>query len=315
MNPRKRFGQHFLRDADALRNIVAAVAPRPGESVLEIGPGDGALTAELIRSGANVSAVEIDRDLCAKLRARFGDDLRLIEGDALQVDLRNPNGAHDSSSGLHRSSDGAHDSSSGLHRSSDGAHDSSTGMRDSSDGAHDSSTGMRDSSDGAHDSDGSGSVDATPRMVGNLPYNISTPLLMRMLAARPPDIHAMTQLEVATRLQAPPGASDYGRLSVVAQSLCEIEILFPVPRESFWPVPKVDSAFIRMLPRPDASPPPPNLDAILRSAFSRRRKTLANALPEWRVDWESINIPPSRRPQTLSPQEFAALARSATPRI
>ena len=301
MNPRKRFGQHFLRDADALRNIVAAVAPRPGESVLEIGPGDGALTAELIRSGANVSAIEIDRDLCAKLRERFGDDLRLIEGDALQVDLRNPNGAHDSSSGLHRSSDGAHDSS--------------TGVRDSSDGAHDSSTGMRDSSDGAHDSDGSGSVDATPRMVGNLPYNISTPLLLRMLAARPPDIHAMTQWEVATRLRASPGASDYGRLSVVAQSLCEIEILFPVPRESFWPVPKVDSAFIRMLPRPDASPPPPNLDAILRSAFSRRRKTLANALPEWRVDWESINIPPSRRPQTLSPEEFAALARSATPRI
>ena len=287
MNPRKRFGQHFLRDADALRNIVAAVAPRPGESVLEIGPGDGALTAELIRSGANVSAVEIDRDLCAKLRARFGDDLRLIEGDALQVDLRNPNGSHDSSSGLHRSSDGAHDSS----------------------------TGMRDSSDGAHDSDGSGSVDATPRIVGNLPYNISTPLLMRMLAARPPDIHAMTQLEVATRLRASPGDSDYGRLSVVAQSLCEIEMLFPVPRESFWPVPKVDSAFIRMLPRPDASPPPPNLDAILRSAFSRRRKTLANALPEWLVDWERANIPPSRRPQTLSPQEFAALARSATPRI
>ena len=255
MKPRRRFGQNFLRDKNVLGRISDAMGVRAGERILEIGPGDGALTAELLRVGARVAAVEIDRDLCAKLRVRFAEELRrnqlrLTEGDALRADLR--------------------------------------AMAE----------GER------------------ARVAGNLPYNISTPLLLRLAETDPVDIHVMVQLEVAERLRARPGGAEYGRLTATVGVSFAAELLFAVSRESFWPRPQVDSAFMRLTPRrmetvPGMETVPENLDDVLRRAFSSRRKTLANALRGLEVDWEKCGIDSSRRPQTLSPREFARVAQFA----
>ena len=263
MSPRRRFGQHFLRDEDVLRRVMAAMAVRAGERIVEIGPGDGALTAKLLRAGAQVAAVEIDRDLCAKLRLRFAEEirqnqLRLTEGDALQTDLR------------------------------------------------------AIAADAAGGAGGTGGTGGTARIAGNLPYNISTPLLLRLAEMRPADIHAMVQLEVAERLRARPGSADYGRLTATVGVSFAAEMLFAVSRESFWPRPRVDSAFVRLTPK-RAAAVPDNFDDVLRRAFSSRRKTLANALRGLEVDWEKCGIDPSRRPQTVSPREFAELARRVRP--
>ena len=249
MKPRRRFGQNFLRDKNVLGRISDAMGVRAGERILEIGPGDGALTAELLRASARVAAVEIDRDLCAKLRVRFADalrrnQLRLTEGDALRADLR--------------------------------------AMTE----------GER------------------ARVAGNLPYNISTPLLLRLAETDPVDIHVMVQLEVAERLRARPGDAEYGRLTATVGVSLAAELLFAVSRESFWPRPQVDSAFVRLTPR-RMETVPKNLDDVLRRAFSSRRKTLANALRGLGVDWEKCGIDSSRRPQTLSPREFARVAKFA----
>ena len=247
MRARKRFGQHFLRDGAVLRRIADAMAVREGENVLEIGPGDGALTAELLRRGGRVWAVELDRDLCAKLRVRFASEIRaeqlkLTEGDALRTDFA-----------------------------------------------------------------------AGERVAGNLPYNISTPLLLRLARARPRDVHAMVQLEVAERLCAAPGDSEYGRLTAAVGAAFAAEILFRVPPESFHPPPKVESAVVRMTPvrTESAESAPDNLEEVLRLAFSSRRKTLANAMRGMEVNWARCGISPDRRPQTLSPNEFARLANCA----
>ena len=249
MKPRRRFGQNFLRDKNVLGRISDAMGVRAGERILEIGPGDGALTAELLRAGARVAAVEIDRDLCAKLRVRFAEELRrnqlrLTEGDALRADLR--------------------------------------AMAE----------GER------------------ARVAGNLPYNISTPLLLRLAETDPVDINVMVQLEVAERLRARPGDAEYGRLTATVGVSFAAELLFAVSRESFWPRPQVDSAFMRLTPR-RMETVPENLDDVLRRAFSSRRKTLANALRGLEVDWEKCGIDSSRRPQTLSPREFARVAQFA----
>ena len=249
MRPRKRFGQHFLRDEGVLRRIADAMEIRADDEILEIGPGDGALTAELLRRGGRVWAVEIDRDLCAKLRVRFAEEaragrLRLTEGDALREDF------------------------------SEWEKDGGT------------------------------------RVAGNFPYNISTPLLLRLTGMNPRDIHAMVQLEVAERLRSPPGDSEYGRLTATVGMSYETELLFRVAPESFDPPPRVESAVIRLTPGARESVPD-NLDDILRRAFSSRRKTLANAMRGLAVDWDGCEIDPGRRPQTLSPREFVRLARCA----
>ena len=257
MRARKRFGQHFLRDGAVLRRIADAMAVREGENILEIGPGDGALTAELLRRGGRVWAVELDRDLCAKLRVRFANQirakqLRLTEGDALRTDF----------------------------------------------------AALSENGEAG-------------RVAGNLPYNISTPLLLRLARARPRDVHAMVQLEVAERLCAPPGDSEYGRLTATIGAMFAAEILFRVPPGSFHPPPKVESAVVRMTPlsTESAESAPDNLEEVLRLAFSSRRKTLANAMREMEVDWARCGIDPARRPQTLSPNEFARLASCAKRKI
>ena len=244
---RKRFGQHFLRDAAVIDAMIEAVSPRAGDVVVEIGPGDGALTFPLLAAGARVIAVEIDRARADALRRREAENLRVVEGDILRVDWRDL-------------------------------------------------------------------VDAAcpARWVGNLPYNISGPLLSRFFAARAlvVDAHLTLQKEVAARLTAAPGGADYGRLSIGAQLAFAIEPVLPIPARAFTPPPKVESTFLRLRPRADVAPPR-LLDAVLRAAFAARRKTLANALaailPPAAAARAPIDL--SRRAQTLHPSEFCALAR------
>lgn len=250
---RKRFGQNFLRDPGVIMRIVRSIAPRPGERLVEIGPGQGALTEPLIEAADGVlEVVELDRDLIPGLRVQFFNypDLVIHEGDALALDFAALKG------------------------------------------------------DGA-----------ALRVVGNLPYNISTPLIFHLLGAREAiaDMHFMLQKEVVERLAAEPGGADWGRLSVMAQYYCRIDALFTVPPEAFVPRPKVDSAIVRLVPH--AELPSPAIDEalfadVVRQAFAQRRKTLRNNL-KTRLSGEALaalGIDPARRPQTLSVAELVAIA-------
>lgn len=214
---RKRFGQHFLADRSVIARIVDAIAPRDGERLLEIGPGQGALTSALLQRVAHLDAIEIDRDLAAGLRRRYGDRLALIEGDVLAVDLA--------------------------------------------------------------DVLGSGPV----RLVGNLPYNISSPLLIHASrwAAHIIDQHFMLQREVVDRIVAAPGP-DLGRLTVVLQNHYRVLSLFDVPPEAFDPPPRVQSSVIRMTPREQPlTTAVAQLEAVLGVAFGQRRKMLRATVGRW----------------------------------
>src|SRR6478735_8408734 len=210
--PRKRFGQHFLHDQGILRRIVEAIAPKPDDRIVEIGPGEGALTLPLLRAAGHMTAIELDRDLIESLAARARDigALNIISADVLTVDFG------DLAGGLSRPSM-------------------------------------------ASDALGLLSGNTQLRVVGNLPYNISTPILFHCLeyAGSIRDMHFMLQKEVVDRMAAPPGSKTYGRLSVMLQLRCAVEPLFKVPPGAFRPPPKVDSAIVRLTPlpahlRPDA---------------------------------------------------------------
>lgn len=251
---RRRFGQNFLHDPGTIARILEAVAPKPGDRLVEIGPGRGALTEGLLRRAGALEVVELDRDLIEPLRARLGalGDLRIHQGDALAFDLcalsQDP---------------------------------------------------------------------ASLRVVGNLPYNISTPLLFRFLdqghCIR--DLHLMLQREVVERIVAEPGSKTYGRLSVMVQTWCGAQRLFHIGSGAFTPAPKVESAFLRLLPY-RSLPFPVNDPALhgrlVAAAFSQRRKTLRNALCGL-VDarlLEGVGISPDRRAETLSVADFARLANA-----
>jgi 16S rRNA (adenine1518-N6/adenine1519-N6)-dimethyltransferase len=249
--PRKRFGQHFLTDRHYVRRIVEAIDPKPGEAMVEIGPGTGILTDELVKVVRPLHVVEIDRDLAAALRARFAPEEVIVhEGDALEFDF----------SGL----------------------------------------------------------PAPLRVVGNLPYNVSTPILFRVAqyAERVRDCVFMLQKEVVDRMVAAPGTEDYGRLSVMLQYRFAMEAALRVPPGAFTPPPKVDSAVVRMAPL-DARRPRARDEAlfaaIVMAAFTQRRKTLRNAararVPE--AAFAQAGIDPGRRGETLSVEEFVALADAA----
>lgn len=248
---RKRFGQHFLHDRGVLDRIVAEIAPQPDQALLEIGPGRGALTERLMGRAHSLDAVEIDRDLAALLRHRYGHTagFELHECDALEFDL----------AALAR------------HR------------------------GRR------------------LRVIGNLPYNISTPLLFHIAAAHAhiDDLHVMLQKEVIERIAAAPGTSDYGRLTVMLAPWFEARHLFDVGPGAFTPPPRVWSAVARLTVRREPAFPVPRAFArTVSAAFSQRRKTLRNALRSL-MDVEAIQaagIDPTLRPETLSPEQFAALA-------
>lgn len=213
--PRKRFGQHFLADRACIDAIVQAIAPRPGDKLVEIGPGTGVLTAPLVAQTGHLTVIEIDRDLGPRLAAQYGDALTLVQQDVLQVDF----------------------------------------------------SGFGENL----------------RIVGNLPYNISSPLLLHLIAVadRVRDQHFMLQKEVVDRIVAGPG-SDMGRLTVFLQNHYQVVKLFDVPPEAFDPPPKVDSSVVRMvpLPRPHTTAIA-QLEAALAAAYAQRRKMLRRTLGSW----------------------------------
>jgi 16S rRNA (adenine1518-N6/adenine1519-N6)-dimethyltransferase len=243
--PRKRFGQHFLTDTGVIDAIVAAIDPRPGDALIEIGPGLGALTQPLVERCGRMTVIELDRDLAARLRKQASLDV--IEADVLKVDFAARGG------------------------------------------------------------------DRKMRVVGNLPYNISTPILFHLLdaAAHMQDQHFMLQKEVVERMAASPGGKDYGRLSVMLQWRYHVEPLFDVPPEAFEPPPRVDSAVVRMLPWPaPAVVDRPTLEAIVAVAFSQRRKLLRHTLGRW-LDERGFGgtFDVQRRAEEVPVAEYVALAQ------
>jgi 16S rRNA (adenine1518-N6/adenine1519-N6)-dimethyltransferase len=246
---RKRFGQHFLADDSVIDGIVRQIDPRPGQALVEIGPGLGALTGPLLERCAALTVIELDRDLAAGLRRRVG--LSVIEADVLKVDFS----------------------------------------------ALASSAGQK------------------LRVVGNLPYNISTPILFHLLAFTDHvvDQHFMLQKEVVQRICAAPGNKDYGRLSVMLQWRYQMESVLDVPPEAFEPPPRVDSAVVRMLPLAlDETVDGQKLSALVTLAFSQRRKILRGTLGRW-MEQQGIDLPfdLQRRAEEVPVAEYLALARRA----
>ncbi|WP_018168117.1 16S rRNA (adenine(1518)-N(6)/adenine(1519)-N(6))-dimethyltransferase RsmA [Thioalkalivibrio sp. ALMg9] len=254
---RKRFGQNFLHDAGILARIVAAIAPQPGDAVLEIGPGRGALTAALLERLEHLVAVEIDRDLAAGLRAGFPSErLDLHVGDALQMQL----------------------------------------------------------------SDLGALPERGWRVVGNLPYNISTPLMFHLLdqVGTIRDMHFLLQREVVERMTAAPGSKRYGRLTVMLAARAEATALFTVPPGAFHPPPKVYSSVVRITPLAEprvAATLYPTFARVVNQAFSSRRKTLRRGLSGLAeiADLEAAGLDPGERPENIDITGFEALARRLHP--
>jgi 16S rRNA (adenine1518-N6/adenine1519-N6)-dimethyltransferase len=255
--PRKRFGQHFLHDPAVIARIIETVDPRPGEALVEIGPGQGALTFPLLARCGHLTVVELDRDLAARLaeRPEAGQGLEVVEADALKLDLA------------------------------------------------------------------SLSPEGRPlRLVGNLPYNVSTPLMFRFLAQAGVirDMHFMLQKEVVDRMSAEPGSRQYGRLTVMLAARCRVQWLFDVGPGAFRPPPKVWSSVVRLVPwaaPPFPMPDPDRFADLVRAAFSQRRKTLRNALAG-RLTAEQIRgagVDPGARAETLPPEAFGRLASLPAP--
>lgn len=251
--PRKRFGQHFLAAEETIARIVAVVSPRKGDTLVEIGPGRGAITGELAKSGAAMHAVEFDRDLVPWLRERFSScqNLAIHEADALTFDYP--------------------------------------------------------------------SLGDQLRIVGNLPYNISTPLLFRMadISACLRDLHFMLQKEVVDRITAPPGTGAYGRLTIMLGCRMHAEKLFDVPATAFRPPPRVTSSFIRLWPRDPAELAVNDrklMSRLVAQAFSQRRKTLRNALKNTATaeDMAVAQIDPRSRPEEVPVAAWVALANRLT---
>ncbi|MBI3375758.1 MAG: 16S rRNA (adenine(1518)-N(6)/adenine(1519)-N(6))-dimethyltransferase RsmA [Betaproteobacteria bacterium] len=246
--PRKRFGQHFLHERGVIERIVQSINPQPGDVIVEVGAGEGALTRALLERVAKIEAIEIDRDLAARLAAEFSPSQLVVHvADVLEFDFSLfPEGV---------------------------------------------------------------------RIVGNLPYNISTPMLFHLAryATRVRDMHFMLQLEVVERMVAKPSTPEYGRLSVMLQTRFRMDKLFRVGPGAFRPPPKVQSAVVRLVPLAHeqlAAMDHSVFEAVVRSAFSARRKTLRNALAEWFDEGQlrALGIDPRLRPENLSPNDFVHLA-------
>jgi 16S rRNA (adenine1518-N6/adenine1519-N6)-dimethyltransferase len=289
--PRKRFGQHFLVDRGVIDAIVNAIAPARDDPMVEIGPGLGALTAPLLERLDRLHAVELDRDIVARLRRDWPQERLIIhEGDALKFDF----GAL-----LPLPSCGPLGYASPPQAGEGGA--------------------RLEPSPACGGGQGGGAVgggEARLRICGNLPYNISSPLLFHLAdyALRIRDLHFMLQKEVVARMVAAPSTPDYGRLSVMLQRRFRMAWLFDVPPEAFDPPPKVDSAIVRMVPKRQDEMPPLDEAAFARvvaAAFAQRRKTLRNTL-RGVVDeatFEALGIDPGLRAEALSLTDFEALAR------
>lgn len=255
--PRKRFGQNFLCDDVVIHNIASAINANADDHIIEIGPGQGALTAELLTNQCQLDAIELDRDLIPVLNKRFSQHqhFKVLQADALEMDF----------STLQRGNEKL-------------------------------------------------------RIVGNLPYNISTPLIFHLLSQQHlvQDMHFMLQLEVVKRLAARPSTKEYGRLSVMTQYYCKVDSLFEVPPQAFNPVPKVRSAIVKLQPHQTLPVVARNIEAlqhVLRTAFNQRRKTVRNCLKSL-IDTsclEQLNIDPAARPENLSLEQFVTISNAISP--
>jgi 16S rRNA (adenine1518-N6/adenine1519-N6)-dimethyltransferase len=250
--PRKRFGQNFLVDAGIIERIVNAVNAKDTDAIIEIGPGQGALTDRLVDSCAHLDVIEIDRDLAAEFRWRYEsrNNFTLHNQDVLKFDFHTlpP-------------------------------------------------------------------VAGGYRLIGNLPYNISTPLLFHLFESRQlfRDMLFMLQLEVVDRMTADPGGKSSGRLGIMTQYYCRVEKLFRVPPTAFSPQPKVESAIVRLVPYTELPCPARDtamLEKVVRTAFSQRRKTLQNSLKSLadKHVLSTLGIDGSRRPETLSLEEYVTIS-------
>lgn len=251
---RKRFGQNFLRDDSVIDRIAGAIAARQEQHLVEIGPGQGALTEALVDSGCRLDVIELDRDLVPGLLAAFSlkPGFKLHSADALKFDF----------------------------------------------------SSLVDG-------------DNALRVVGNLPYNISTPLIFKLLenATIIQDMHFMLQREVVQRLSAVPGNKHWGRLGIMAQYRCKVEHLFDVPPEAFTPAPRVQSAIVRLTPWSESPWPncdPLRLRRLVQAAFAARRKTLRNNLKEIidSSELEALGINPGARAETLELSQFIDIANA-----
>ncbi len=247
--PRKRFGQHFLTDPGVIDAIVRAIGPQPGDTIVEIGPGQGAITEPLAKQAGRLHCVELDRDLAASLRRRFGnrDNVAIHEADALKFDFC--------------------------------------------------------------------SLGDSLRIVGNLPYNISTPLLFHLVDSRDciADMYFMLQKEVVDRMTASPGSKAYGRLGIMLGCHLSVEALFDVGPQCFDPPPAVMSAVVRLTPLGAGRPAIDDeklLGRLVATAFGQRRKTLRNALKTMvdEAELRSLGIDPGDRPESIPVSDYVALA-------
>ncbi|MCK7542731.1 16S rRNA (adenine(1518)-N(6)/adenine(1519)-N(6))-dimethyltransferase RsmA [Marinobacter bryozoorum] len=248
---RKRFGQNFLHDPGVIERIVRSISPKPDDRLVEIGPGLGALTEELLAVNPRLQVVELDRDLVPILRTKFFNypEFRIHEADALKFDFSEL------------------------------------------------------------------AQDGPLRIVGNLPYNISTPLIFHLLeqSGVVKDMHFMLQKEVVQRLAAGPGDNNYGRLGIMAQYFCKVQPLFEVGPGAFRPAPKVDSAIVRLVPHerlPHPARDLATLQMVVRTAFNARRKTLRKSLGSLVSveELRALGINDGLRPENLGLAEFVAIA-------
>ncbi len=245
---RKRFGQNFLVDPGIINAIVSAIDPQRNDTVVEIGPGLGAITEPLLERLAHLHVVEIDRDLIARLKKQNpASRLSIHEGDALAFDFA--------------------------------------------------------------------TIGERLRLVGNLPYNISTPLLFHLAsyAEQVYDMHFMLQKEVVERLVALPGESEFSRISVMLQYRFHMEWLIDVPPESFDPPPKVQSAVVRLIPKEKSlltAKDDSMLFRVVQAAFAQRRKMLRNTLKGVLDDagFSALNIAPTLRPEDLPVDDYVRIA-------
>ena len=251
---KKSLGQHFLHERGIVDKLVLAIDPRPGDRIVEIGPGQGALTFPLLARHGALTAIEFDRDLLQPLTAaaKAHGELTLINADVMNVDFTELAAGNPF------------------------------------------------------------------RLVGNLPYNLSSPILFHALdhAAAVRDMHFMLQKEVVDRMAAGPGSKVYGRLSVMLQAYCTVTALFKVPPGAFRPPPKVDSAVVRLVPHPSERigiEDPRRFAEIVRAAFGQRRKTLRNALGTVCTAEQIVaaGIDPQRRAEQLEVADFVRLANLA----
>ena len=239
--PRKRFGQNFLVDHQIINQIISTISPKNNDSIVEIGPGKGAITFPLLEYLDHLSVIEIDRDLVSMLELEGQEKLTIYQSDALTFDFSQ--------------------------------------------------------------------ISNKIRVIGNLPYNISSPLLFHLLSYRDQiiDMTFMLQKEVVDRIVAPPGNKTYGRLSVMMQAFYEVELMFVIPKESFEPQPKIESAilYLKTKEQPLVKNSKP-LEEIVKLAFSQRRKTLKNCLKSV-LNQSQTEIDLSQRAEMLSTENFVTL--------